>query len=151
MKFKTTKFNSEGLFKLFTKISTHENFNPRKFQPTKITRYTVRCLFITCDITRWTLTLHGWLGNFETVLLAHSVDICCWSWWAKTLKSYISGIGSFTIILHDIAIILKSQKFSEWKQAHERMEPSKTNQTRWEWHHNILSTIPRSCANYALC
>ena len=23
-----------------------------------------------------------------------------------------------------------------WKQAHVGMEPSKTNQTRWEWHHN---------------
>ena len=28
------------------------------------------------------------------------------------------------------------KKFTEWKQAHAGMEPSKTNQTRWEWHHN---------------
>ena len=32
--------------------------------------------------------------------------------------------------------IVKSQKdFSEQKQAHVGMEPSKTSQTRWEWHH----------------
>ena len=29
-----------------------------------------------------------------------------------------------------------TKKFSEWKQVHVGMEPSKTNQTRWEWHHN---------------
>ena len=30
------------------------------------------------------------------------------------------------------------KKFSEWKQLHVEMEPSKTNQTRWEWHHNTF-------------
>ena len=34
-------------------------------------------------------------------------------------------------------------KFPDWKQAHLRMESSKTSQTRWEWHQNnfILSFI----------
>ena len=31
-----------------------------------------------------------------------------------------------------------TKKFSQWKQAHVGMEPSKTNQTRWEWHHNTF-------------
>ena len=33
----------------------------------------------------------------------------------------------------------KSQKFAKCKQAHVGMEPSKTNQTRWERHHNIFT------------
>ena len=45
----------------------------------------------------------------------------------------------------------KSQKFSEWKHSHVGMEPSKTNQTRWGWHHNTftpsLHLVP--FANYA--
>ena len=32
-----------------------------------------------------------------------------------------------------------TKKFSEWKQAHVGMEPSKTNQTRWECHHNTFT------------
>ena len=39
----------------------------------------------------------------------------------------------------------KSKGFSEWKQAHVGIEPSKTNQTRWKWHHNTF--IP----SYILC
>ena len=31
------------------------------------------------------------------------------------------------------------KKFSERKQAHVEMESSKTNQTRWEWHHNTFT------------
>ena len=32
-----------------------------------------------------------------------------------------------------------TKKFSERKQAHVGIEPSKTNQTRWEWHHNTFT------------
>ena len=32
-----------------------------------------------------------------------------------------------------------TKKFSEWKQAHVGMEPSKTSQTRWERHHNTFT------------
>jgi len=32
-----------------------------------------------------------------------------------------------------------TKKFSEWKQVHTGMEPWKTNQTRWEWHHNTFT------------
>ena len=32
-----------------------------------------------------------------------------------------------------------TKKFSKWKQVHVGMEPSKTNQTRWEWHHNTFA------------
>ena len=31
------------------------------------------------------------------------------------------------------------KKFSELKQVHVAMEPSKTKQTRWEWHHNTFT------------
>ena len=33
------------------------------------------------------------------------------------------------------------KKFSEWKQVHVGVEPSKSNQTRWEWHHNTFITF----------
>ena len=35
------------------------------------------------------------------------------------------------------------KKFSEWKQVHVEMESSKTNQTRWDWHHNTFSCALR--------
>jgi len=38
------------------------------------------------------------------------------------------------------------KKFSEGKQAHV-LEPSKTNQTRWEWHHTPF--LLYHFANYA--
>ena len=38
-----------------------------------------------------------------------------------------------------------TKKFSERKQVHVGMEPSKTRQTRWEQHHNT-HTIPTACA-----
>ena len=45
------------------------------------------------------------------------------------------------------AYILKLQKrCSECKQAHVGMEPSKTRQTRWEWHQQHFYTIPTFCA-----
>ena len=33
-------------------------------------------------------------------------------------------------------VIQVTKTFSEWKQVHVGMEPSKTSQTRWERHHN---------------
>ena len=38
-----------------------------------------------------------------------------------------------------------TKSFPSWKQVHVGMEASKTNQTRWEWHHNT-HTIQTSCA-----
>jgi len=35
-------------------------------------------------------------------------------------------------ILHRVLTVTSHKKFSEWKQAHVGMEPSKSNQTRWE-------------------
>ena len=36
----------------------------------------------------------------------------------------------------DIKLCKVTKKFSERKQAHVGMEPSKTKQTRWQCHHN---------------
>ena len=42
-------------------------------------------------------------------------------------------------LLSVLGIVLKvRKKFSERKQAHVGMEPSKTRQTRWEQHHNTF-------------
>ena len=57
------------------------------------------------------------------------------------------------------AVETTHKQFSKGKQVHVRMELSKTNQTRWEWHHNIyapsLHLVPFCllCTpqNYALC
>ena len=38
-----------------------------------------------------------------------------------------------------------TKKFSEWKQAHVRIEPSKTSKTRWEQHHNIFTHLLPFC------
>ena len=49
------------------------------------------------------------------------------------------------------------KKFTEWKQMHVWMKTSKTNLTRWEWHHNTftpsLQLVPlyRHLHKYALC
>ena len=40
-----------------------------------------------------------------------------------------------------------TKKFTEWKQVHVGMEPSKTSQTRWEQHHNTFTpSLRTSCA-----
>ena len=41
--------------------------------------------------------------------------------------------------------------FSGWKQAYVRMEPSKTNQTRWKWHHNTSTPSLRFVPFCQLC
>ena len=48
---------------------------------------------------------------------------------------------------------IKSQKVSWMKTSICRMEPSKTNQTRWGWHHNTFHHPYILChfANYVLC
>ena len=53
---------------------------------------------------------------------------------------------------------MKSQKkFSEQKQAYVGMEPSKTNQTRWEWDYNTftpsLHLVPfyQPCLVFIIC
>ena len=49
------------------------------------------------------------------------------------------------------------KKFSEWKQVHVGMEPPKTSQTRWEWHHNTftpsLHLVPfcQVCLAFVVC
>ena len=58
------------------------------------------------------------------------------------------GLPSHLLSYHSKTTIQKRKKgnrnkshkvFTEGKQAHVGLEPSKSNQSRWEWHHNIYT------------
>ena len=65
-------------------------------------------------------------------------------WWHSTLSTYVLHLLSLYQQLQYclctvVSTITSHKKFSERKQAHVGMEASKTNQTRWEWHHNTFT------------
>ena len=81
------------------------------------------------------------------IVSRHSCFVCVQAWLCKTDSRLLWGSkkSEDSVALTVIACIVV-QGFPSWKQAHVGMEASKTNQTRWEWHHNTFHTIPTSCA-----
>ena len=68
--------------------------------------------------------------------------LCGQKSWSCVFPSHLSSLLPF---LNDNtkekkkATETSHKKFSEGKQLHVGMEASKTNQTRWEWHHNTFT------------
>ena len=75
----------------------------------------------------------------------HSLCNHTWDHWGEETQQNTIHHQGATFIL---------SKFFEQKQEHVGIEPSKTNQTRWEWHHNTFTTflyILCHFSNYVLC
>ena len=71
----------------------------------------------------------------------HSSMLSCFTNHASSLRLPYPPLFSLTISKNQLKQKQQEQvtkTFSRWKQVHVGMEPSKTSQTRWEWHHNTF-------------
>ena len=118
--------------------------------------WTVAASLVIC----WELLALSWVSSFSLIpiwssdcnsnVMDHSDTEH-----AYNMKVWLCrSIGEQTYNIHTYT---SHKMFSEWKQAHVGMELSKTNQTRWEWHHNTctpsLHLVPfcRHLDKCALC
>ena len=87
----------------------------------------------------WCMNLKFHLEEFEFMMILSFM-------WTKKLTMCLPLPPFFSLTIpkrqykkEKKATETSHKKFSEGKQVHVGMEASKTNQTRWEWHHNTFT------------
>ena len=108
-------------------------------------------LWLLNTINKFTISLGSiWIYN-DCLFFVNTTVLCFHTLQTMHLPLvFLSHLSSLLLFLKKKKQEQVTKKFSEWKQAHVGMEPSKTSQTRWE-RHNTFTPSLHLVPFYQLC